>query len=112
MSIDERAVVARVDRLTLRELRMWVREGWVRPAQGERGPVFDDLDVARLHLLCDLRKDMALPGDAAEMVLTLIDHLHRTRRDLYHLTQALDDQDEQVRAAVAAALRRRLETQV
>ena len=60
MSIDERTVVARIERLTLRELRLWVKEGWVRPAQSERGPVFDDLDVARLRLLCDLRKDMAL----------------------------------------------------
>ena len=82
MSLDERNVVARIERLTLRELRLWVREGWVRPAQGERGPVFDEIDVARLRLLCDLRKDMALPADAMPTVLTLIDELHRTRRDL------------------------------
>ena len=63
MRLDERSVVARIDRLTLRDLRAWMREGWVLPAQGETGPEFDDLDVARLRLLCDLRKDMALPPD-------------------------------------------------
>ena len=109
MSLDERTVVARIERLTLRELRLWVREGWVRPAQGERGPVFDDIDVARLRLLCDLRKDMALPADVLPTVLTLIDQLHRTRRDLRRLTEALDEQPAEVRRAVIASVRRRRE---
>jgi chaperone modulatory protein CbpM len=112
MSIDERTVVARIERLTLRELRLWVKEGWVRPAQSERGPVFDDLDVARLRLLCDLRKDMALPTDVMPTVLTLIDHLHRTRRELRRITEALDEQPTEVRRAVIAAVRRRAETEV
>lgn len=107
MSLDERTVVARIDRLSLRELRLWVREGWVRPAQGERGPVFDDIDVARLRLLCDLRKDMALPTDAMPTVLTLIDELHRTRRDLRRLADALEEQPAEVRRAVIASVRRR-----
>jgi chaperone modulatory protein CbpM len=110
MSLDERAVVARIERLTLRDLRLWVREGWVRPAQGERGPVFDDLDVARLRLLCDFRKDMAVPADVMPTVLTLIDHLHRTRRDLRRLTEALDEQPVEVRRTIIAAVRRRTDT--
>ena len=109
MSLDERTVVARIERLTLRELRLWVRQGWVRPASGERGPVFDDIDVARLRLLCDLRKDMALPTDVMPAVLTLIDQLHRTRRDLRRLTLALDEQPAEVRRAVIAAVRRKTE---
>ena len=109
MILDERTVVARIERLTLRELRLWVREGWVRPATGERGPVFDDLDVARLRLICDLRKELALPADVMPTVLTLIDQLHRTRRDLRCLAQALDEQPEEVRSAVIASVRRRKE---
>ena len=80
MSLGEKDVVARVERVTLRELRLWVREGWVRPLTGEAGPVFDEVDIARVHLLCELRKDMALPNDALPTVLTLLDHLHRVRR--------------------------------
>ena len=111
MSFDERTVVARIERLTLRELRLWVREGWVRPAQSERGPVFDDLDVARLRLLCDLRKEMALPTDVMPTVLTLIDHLHRTRRELRRVTEAIDEQPTEVRRAVIGAVRRRAENE-
>lgn len=107
MRLNERAVVARIERLTVRELRVWIREGWVRPAYGEGGPVFDDIDVARLRLLCDLRKDMALPNDVIPTVLMLIDHLHRTRRDLRRLTEALDTQPPEVRRAVMESVIRR-----
>ena len=107
MRLNERAVVARIERLTVRELRVWIREGWVRPAYGKGGPVFDDIDVARLRLLCDLRKDMALPNDVIPTVLTLIDHLHRTRRDLRRLTEALDKQPPEVRRAVMESVIRR-----
>lgn len=107
MSWDERTVVTRVERMTLRDLRLWVREGWVQPAQGESGPIFDDLDVARLRLLCDLRKDMAMPTDVVPTVLTLIDHLHKTRRDLRLLADALQEQPADIRQAVASAMRRR-----
>lgn len=107
MTLDERAVVAHVERLTLRELRLWVREGWVLPATGDTGPVFDEIDVARIRLLCDLRKEMALPSDAVPPVLALIDHLHRTRRDLRRLTDALEEQPDEVRHAVIAAFRRK-----
>ena len=105
MSFDERTVVAAVERLTLRELRIWVREGWVRPAQSETGPVYDELDLARLRLLCDLRKDMALPYDVMPTVLTLIDRLNRTRRDLRLLANAIDAQPANVREAVLATVR-------
>ena len=111
MRLDEHAVVARIERLTLRELRIWVREGWVRPAYLEGGPVFDDIDIARLRLLCDLRKDMALPTDTLPVILTLIDHLHRTRRDLRRLTEALDEQSPDVRRDVLKSVQSRNEKQ-
>jgi chaperone modulatory protein CbpM len=108
MSLDEHSVVERVSRVTLRELRLWVREGWVRPARGEAGPVFDDIDVARVRLLCELRKDMSISRGTLPVVLTLIDNLNRTRRDLRNLTEALQEQPEDVRRAVTRSLERRL----
>src|SRR6056297_1553554 len=100
MSYDERSVVARVERLTIGELRSWVREGWVRPAQGEDGPFFDELDIARVRLLCDLRKDMAISGDTIPMILSLIDCLHRSQRELRMLRQAIDEQPEDLQLEV------------
>lgn len=105
MSYDERAVVARIRRLTLRDLRFWVREGWVLPASGEDGPVFDELDVARLRLLCDLRKDMSISTEALPVVLSLIDRLHEARRELRCLAAALDTQPDRIRQAIVSSYR-------
>lgn len=108
MTLTEQAVVAHIERLTLHELRIWVREGWVRPAQGAHGLVFDDLDVARIRLLCDLCKDMALPNEAMPVVLTLIDNLHRTRRELRQVTEVVDEQPNAIRKAIIRTLRQRI----
>ena len=110
MRIDERTVVSQVDRLTLRELRLWVREGWVRPATGTLGPVFDEIDLARIRLLCDLRKDLSLPEDAITPILALMDRLHQTRRDLRWLTEVLDEQSDDVRQSIITSFHRRRST--
>lgn len=110
MSLTEQMVLSRIRRLTQRDLRRWLHEGWVRPAMGETGPVFDEIDVARLRLLCDLRKDMALPSDTLPVVLTLIDRLHETRRELRMLVEALADQPEDVRRTVISRLHARAVT--
>lgn len=103
--LDERDVVARVRRVELRELRLWVRQGWIKPATGAKGPVFDDLDVARIRLVCDLRKEMSLPTDAVPVVLSLLDQIHSLRRELLGLSEAVDAQPEDARQAVIEAYR-------
>lgn len=105
MTLTEQMVLAEIRRLTRRELRQWMREGWVRPAMGESGPLFDEIDVARLRLLCDLRQEMALSTDALPVVLKLIDRLHETRRDLRTVMKAIADQPEDVRLTVLRRIR-------
>ena len=104
MSYNEEAVGARVSRPTVRDLRLWVREGWVRPAVGGSGPVFDDLDIARIRLLCDLCKDMSIPRETMPAILSLIDRLHQTRRELHRLARAVHEQPEEVRQSVMERL--------
>lgn len=103
MIYAEHEVVARVGTLSLRDLRAWVRAGLVAPQRGEDGPVYDDEDVARLWLICDLRKDMAIPQGAVEVILSLVDQRDGLRRDLALLTAAIADQPEEIRRSVAAA---------
>lgn len=109
MIYTEEKVLSEIRRLTRRDLRLWLREGWVRPAMSERGPMFDEVDVARLRLLCDLRQEMALTSDAVHVVLSLIDRLYQTRRDLRMLLAALDDQPRDVRRAIASRFRAQLD---
>lgn len=103
--LNERDVVAQVTRIELRELRVWVRRGWVKPAAGRDGPFFDDLDVARIRLVCDLRKDMSLPTDAIPVVLSLLDQVHGLRRELRGLAEAIDAQPDTTRQAIIEAYR-------
>jgi len=105
MRLSEFDVVETIRRVELEDLRHWVAEGWVRPAQGAHGLVFDELDVARVRLVCDLRDDMSLPADAVPVVLLLLDQLHGLRRQLRSLASAVDCQPDEVRRAVLSAWR-------
>lgn len=105
MSLTEELVLSRIRSMTRRDLRRWVREGWVRPIQRAEGPVFDEIDLARLRLIRDLRKDMGLSAQALPIVLGLVDQLHRTRRDLRTVLAALAAQPPEVRNAVAQEVR-------
>ena len=102
MSYDERTVVTRVERLTLRDLRLWVRMGWVKPMEGMAGPRFDEVDVARICLLRDLKKDMSVSADALPLVLSLIDRLNQTRRELKCLQRAVEGQPDTVQQQIVA----------
>ncbi|WP_172297261.1 MerR family transcriptional regulator [Pseudoruegeria sp. HB172150] len=106
MRYEEREVVAQLQRLTVRELRGWVREGWVRPRQGENGPVYDELDIARIQLVCDLKKEMSIGVDMLPVVLSLIDQLHAARRDFRCLAAAVADQPEPNQQAISEAFRK------
>lgn len=103
MKLGEQEVVATVRRLKLRELRVWVRNGWLCPAEGDDGPLFDELDVARIRLICDLQKEMALQADAIPVVLSLLDQLHGLRRELRGLAEAVDRQPDATRRAILEA---------
>ena len=103
MKLKEREVVEQLGTLTLSELRLWVREGWVTP---EENHSFAEIDVARVRLVCQLRHDMNLNEDAVPVVLSLLDQLHGLRSELRNLAQALEDQPEEVRRKVTSAYRR------
>ena len=52
---------------------------------------FDDADVARIELICDLRQSMAIDDEAMPLVLSLLDQLYSARRLLAGVTAALGD---------------------
>ena len=51
--LTERDVVARVERLTVTRLRVWVAQGWIRPADAA-APSYSEADIARAALICNL----------------------------------------------------------
>ena len=73
-------------------LQRWIAAGWVKPQASGAGFLFDEADVARTHLLCDLSFDMELRDEELAIVLSLIDRLNGTRTMLQALTAAVQSQ--------------------
>jgi chaperone modulatory protein CbpM len=98
--------VVRTAGVTTAELRVWCDSGWVTPAHGENGgQVFDEIDVARVCLVRELRHDLGLDDEAIPVILSLLDQLYGVRRELRTLARAVEQQEGDVAARVRAAYR-------
>jgi chaperone modulatory protein CbpM len=103
--LGEAQVVERLGTLSVAELRVWCEAGWVSPARGEAGPVFDEVDLARIRLVRELRDDLGLDEEAVPVVLSLVDQLYGMRREFRALARAVDQQPAEVAAHIRAAYR-------
>lgn len=87
------------------ELVAWIERGWVRPDSGEAGSwVFHEIDVARVHLVHDLRRQMAVTEESIPLVLSLLDQVYELRARLKAVMRAVEAQPDDVRQAIRAAL--------
>ena len=98
------AVCRLVGNLEVVELERWISEEWVLPGREGGVYVFHDIDVARVRLIVEMKRDLAIEESAMPVVLHLLDQLYATRRRLKALTSALDELPPEVRAAVTARL--------
>lgn len=99
------AVLARFPDLQETEVLTWVQRGWVRPlAQGEEWR-FEEIDIARIRLVHDLRYTLAVAEETVPLVLSLLDQIYDLRHRMRAIGRVVETQDEQVRAAILAALR-------
>lgn len=75
--------------LTVVELTQWVEQGWVVPDSDDTVLVFREIDVARVRLIHDLRRDMDIGEDAIPLVLSLLDQIYELRSQLKAALHAL-----------------------
>ena len=92
-------------RVRAEELELWVSEGWVEATLVETEWQFSEAAEARVHLICDLRHDMAVNDEAIPLILDLMDQLYATRRQLKALAAAVEAQPEEVKHDINLALR-------
>jgi len=85
------SVLMRVSGLDSARLERWIAEGWVRPDRQGGILVFQEIDVARCRLILELREEMEVNDAAMPVVLGLLDRLHRTRRQLRRVAEALEE---------------------
>jgi chaperone modulatory protein CbpM len=97
--LSERDIVARLQHLTVTRLRVWVSQGWIRPA-AETEQLFSEADMARAALIRDLEDELGFDEEQVPVLLNLIDQIHGLRVELKTLLEALDDLPEEARTLV------------
>lgn len=105
MRWSETQVVELIEELTVEHLQIWVREGWIEPQQDTAAPVYDEVDVARLRLVCQLKHEMAVNDEALPVILRLVDQIYGLRRELRTLGRAIESQPKDVRDRITKAVR-------
>lgn len=71
--------------LQAQTLELWLEQRWLIPEQTFAGMNFSDMDVARAHLIRDLKADFGVNDEGVDVILHLVDQLHGLRRALEQL---------------------------
>jgi len=87
ISID--ILIAQVSGLERQELNRWIVNEWVRPVRQSGIFVFDEIDVARVKLIWELREDLEINEEALPVILLLLDQLYDLRRRFHALGDAI-----------------------
>ena len=82
--IDRQQFLVRT-RLEIETLEVWIKEEWLIPREDATGQEFSDADIARAHLIKDLKQDFGINDEGIGVILHLIDQVHGLRRTLRDL---------------------------
>jgi chaperone modulatory protein CbpM len=101
-------IVERFAELEAGELSRWVENRWIVPeadgGQENERWVFHEVDVARVELILDIRREFALDEETMSLVLGLLDQVYSLRRQMRRLCHALETQPPEIRDAIRKAL--------
>ena len=85
-------------------LERWIAAALVRP-DGEPGAWrFREIDVARVRLIVELRRELRVEEQTLPLVLSLLDQLYDVRRALRQLGAAVAGADGETRARLRQVL--------
>lgn len=99
------AVIALFPDLEAAELDLWIEERWVQPEPHDIDVwIFHDIDIARVRLIYDLRRDLDTPEETLPVLLSLLDQVYDLRRKLKSVAAALDDAPPELRERITTIL--------
>ena len=75
--------------LQVQTLEFWLEQQWLIPDETAAEMSFSDTDVARAHLIRDLKSDFGVNDEGVDVILHLVDQLHGLRRVLDQLQEGL-----------------------
>jgi chaperone modulatory protein CbpM len=86
------------------ELARWVENRWVLPEREGEGFLFREVDVARVELILEIRREYTIDDDSLALVLGLLDQVYSLRRQMRRLCDALECQPAEIQDAIRRAL--------
>ena len=101
-------LVRRVAGLDPAELARWIENRWVLPEEAGGRWKFREVDIARVELILEIRREHAVDDEAMGLVLRLLDQVYGLRRQLRRLCDAVEAQPPEIREAIGKALRARI----
>lgn len=102
------AVLAGFNDLDRSELTLWIDYGWVRPEPMHPDDWhFEEIDLARLRLIYELRRHCEVGLDLIPMILALLDQVYDLRSTLSAVSKAIETQPAPIRQNIAQALKTR-----
>jgi chaperone modulatory protein CbpM len=81
-------------RINAKVLDEWVEAGWLIPDQIDTGRRYSEVDLARAHLIRDLR-DLGINDEGIPVILDLIDQIYGLRRMLRGLLSTIKAQQQE-----------------
>lgn len=66
--------------LEVQTLDLWIDQQWLAPDHSHDELRFSDADVARAHLIRDLKGDLGVNDEGIDIILHLVDQIHGLRQ--------------------------------
>jgi len=99
-------LVRRFAGLQRTEVTRWIENRWILPEQqGDEGRwEFHEVDIARVELILEIRREFTVDDEAMELLLGLLDQVYSLRRQMRRLCDAIESQPTDIRDAIRRAL--------
>lgn len=95
-------VLREVKGLDADELERWIAVRWVKPERRGEAYLFHEIDVARIHLIVELRHELMIDDEAMPVVLKLLDQVYALRHRLNSLAQAIESLPPEIKEKLRA----------
>lgn len=99
------AVLREVAGLDAAELEQWIEARWVLPERVAGGYVFHEVDVARVHLIVELRHELLIEVETMPVVLGLLDQVYALRNRLRSVAAAIETLPPEAQALLRERLK-------
>ena len=86
------------------ELTVWIERRWVLPGTSGSELDFTEIDRARLRMIVEFRRDLAIDDEAMPVILDLVDRLHAARAELRRIMEAVAELPAPERGKVLARI--------